>query len=69
MTEAKKGTKPKDQHWSLYKKQAKNLAIKLRLLDARIDRIKAIHFEQSGICKQCQEVYPCTTRVLCGNRD
>ena len=62
----KDNTKPKDQHWSLYKKQAKNLAIKLKAADTRLDRIKAIHFEQSGICKQCQDAYPCTTRKLCG---
>jgi hypothetical protein len=61
----KENTKPKDQHWTLYKKQARNLVVKLKELDARLDRIKAIHFEQAGICKQCQDVYPCTTRKLC----
>lgn len=61
--------KPKDQHWSHYKKQDKIIYSKLITALMRIERIKAIHFEQSGICKQCQKVYPCTTRVLCGNND
>lgn len=61
--------KPKDQHWSQYKKQATVLYAKLIAAMMRLERIKAIHFEQSGICKQCKEVYPCTTRVLCGDND
>jgi hypothetical protein len=59
--------KPKDQSWRQYKKQARYLSRALQTANTRIDRIKAIHFEQSGICKQCQEVYPCTTRKLCGD--
>jgi hypothetical protein len=65
----KENTKPKDQHYSQYKKQSKVLYQKLIAAMMRLERIKAIHFEQHGICKQCQEVYPCTTRVLCGNND
>jgi hypothetical protein len=59
--------KPKDQHYSQYKKQSEVLYEKLFAAMMRLERIKAIHFEQSGICKQCQEVYPCTTRKVCGD--
>jgi hypothetical protein len=58
--------KPKDQHYSLYKKQSEVLYEKLLGSEMRLMRIRAIHFEQSGICKQCEEIYPCTTRKLCG---
>ena len=58
------GTKPKDQHYSQYKYRAKYLFAELTLHKARLDAIKQIHFEKSGICKQCQEPFPCATRTL-----
>jgi hypothetical protein len=68
MTKSKKDTKPKDQYYS-YKKQSAVLYQKLFEAMMRLERIKAIHFEQFGICKQCKEIYPCSTRLLCGNHD
>jgi hypothetical protein len=64
MTKPLPGTKPKDQHYLLYKKKAKSLFAELQLYRIRLEAIKQIHFEKSGICKQCQEPFPCATRTL-----
>jgi hypothetical protein len=56
--------KPKDQHYSRYAKQNVILHNELQIYKTRLDAIRQIHFEKSGICKQCQEVYPCATRTL-----
>jgi hypothetical protein len=60
----KENTKPKDQHWSLYKKQSKNLYYKLRSANATLKVVKDLHADKHGVCQECNDAFPCTTVKL-----
>jgi len=56
--------KPKDQHWSQYKKRSIYLSTQLDKANKKLETIKDLHKKKMGICIQCTEIYPCETMKI-----